>query len=567
MKVFGCLKKDGNDFDFYLNHGTNNSIINSETHTFSDNKIFLYIDGAVSKLSNKACRISDSFGTINERIAYLHSINFDLESHICGSFNIFLYDYKRHELKIVRDTRGTRSLFYVNNEREFIFSSDQSSIIKKIQKVSLNKNKLIEFLNWDYKLNGETYFQEIYQIKPYHQLIYFNKELNISRYKLSQDLIDLGESKSYLKTFKNLLYESVVNIINPDKRIGVMMSGGLDSSAIAIALKENNFTNVRTYSANFDHISDSHNLDETDYQKNISDLTSYNHSFIQMKDKSPIRSIQKFTMIFNKPILFPNIYLFEEITKKLKDDKIEIILDGNDGDNTVSHGFEVIFFYFTKLRLIKFVKEIYLYSRFKKTSFLRFLRIFIVQAIKEIFNIKEQNNKNSILKKSLMVSKNPKNINSFFSSHKKKLSNDLIYLGNEYRSDLFKYYGIENFSPFYDEILINFCINMPNEKKLHDGYTRKILREFLSEFLPQDHANRDKSILTSGLIENFKGLDLSIVESEFKKINITLEGLVDLGKLQKIINNLRNGKRIEEQELIDLQIFVSANTFMNQHNF
>ena len=127
MKVFGCLKKDGNDFDFYLNHGTNNSIINSETHTFSDNKIFLYIDGAVSKLSNKACRISDSFGTINERIAYLHSINFDLESHICGSFNIFLYDYKRHELKIVRDTRGTRSLFYVNNENMAAYEGECQS--------------------------------------------------------------------------------------------------------------------------------------------------------------------------------------------------------------------------------------------------------------------------------------------------------------------------------------------------------------------------------------------------------------------------------------------------------
>ena len=41
---------------------------------------------------------------------------------------------------------------------------------------------------------------------------------------------------------------------------------------------------------------------------------------------------------------------------------------------------------------------------------------------------------------------------------------------------------------------------------------------------------------------------------------------IDLEKLRDIILNLKNGKRIEEQELIDLQIFVSANTFLNQHN-
>ena len=108
---------------------------------------------------------------------------------------------------------------------------------------------------------------------------------------------------------------------------------------------------------------------------------------------------------------------------------------------------------------------------------------------------------------------------------------------------------------------------MPNEKKLYNGYTRKILRDFLSKFLPKDHVNRDKSVLTTGLIANFKNLDLEIVISEFKKINGTLSRLLDSEKLNITIQNLRNGKRIEERELIDLQIFVSANTFLNHHKF
>ena len=66
------------------------------------------------------------------------------------------------------------------------------------------------------------------------------------------------------------------------------MSGGLDSSAITVALKENNINQVYTYSANFDHIKDDENLHETKYQKNVSEYTSYSHTVLQMEGKSPI---------------------------------------------------------------------------------------------------------------------------------------------------------------------------------------------------------------------------------------------------------------------------------------
>ena len=54
------------------------------------------------------------------------------------------------------------------------------------------------------------------------------------------------------------------------------MSGGLDSSAIAISLKENNYQDVKTYSANFAHIKDSNDIDEAIFQRNVSDFTCIN---------------------------------------------------------------------------------------------------------------------------------------------------------------------------------------------------------------------------------------------------------------------------------------------------
>ena len=107
---------------------------------------------------------------------------------------------------------------------------------------------------------------------------------------------------------------------------------------------------------------------------------------------------------------------------------------------------------------------------------------------------------------------------------------------------------------------------MPNKDKFNDGYTRTILRNFLSNFLPEEHFNRDKSILTSGLIKNFNDFDLSIVNTELKNLNKNLLELVDIEKLHNIIENFKDGQNIEEEQLINLQIFVSANTFLNYHN-
>ena len=104
---------------------------------------------------------------------------------------------------------------------------------------------------------------------------------------------------------------------------------------------------------------------------------------------------------------------------------------------------------------------------------------------------------------------------------------------------------------------------MPSKAKIYNGYTRKILRDFLLEFLPSNHANRDKSILTPGLLNNFSSNDLKIVKNEYANLNKSLLALIDIKKIEIIINELENGNKLTEEKLISLQILVSANTFLN----
>lgn len=566
MQIFGSISDVGS-FNFKAESRSKKSNLEKHFFTFAGKKMFIYIEGNITKLSNEVIELTNRFNSIDQKISYLYYIGFNFERHICGSFNIFLFDYSSKKLKIIRDTRGTRSIFYAFNDRDLIFSSDQNLIIDSIRDVTLNKRKMMEFLNRDYVSNKNTYFNEIFRIPPSHYLNYQKNLLTLKKYSFFKNLFKNYSNFNSKEIFKKLFFNSVTRTLKKDKKIGVMMSGGLDSSAITIALKENNFNDVYTYSSNFHHVNDSKYTHETKYQKNVSEVTSYLHTPIQMEDRSPISPIKKFTKILNQPISVPNIYIFDEIAKKLISDGIQIILDGNDGDTTVSHGFEVLFHYIKNLQLIKFTKEVYLYSKFKKTSFRRMLFVLIKQALREIFNIKSNENNDTLLNKNIAIQKNTKNNLSYFSTHEQKISNDLHFWGNEFRNSFFRYYDIDNYSPFYDEELINYCLNMPLNYKLDKGFTRKVLRDFLSEYLPDDHVKRDKSILTSGLLKNFTITDLEIVREEYSNANQTLLNLIDRDKLDQIIISLESGKKINESELITLQMFVSANTFLNSHKF
>ena len=134
-------------------------------------------------------------------------------------FNIFLFDHTNKKLKIIRDTRGTRSLFYANNEKDFLFSSDQNAIIRGIKKLTLNKNKLIEFLNWDYKSNNETYFNEICRLEPSHFLTFSKNKMISKSYSLSNDIFHTDMNKDVKETFKKTLYKSVIGMTDRKKRI------------------------------------------------------------------------------------------------------------------------------------------------------------------------------------------------------------------------------------------------------------------------------------------------------------------------------------------------------------
>ena len=109
---------------------------------------------------------------------------------------------------------------------------------------------------------------------------------------------------------------------------------------------------------------------------------------------------------------------------------------------------------------------------------------------------------------------------------------------------------------------------MPSNFKFKNGYTRYILRKYLSKFLPYDHSFRpDKANLANGLLENFSIIDIKIIENELKNVNGILDDLIEINKIKLFVTTWKKNQSLTENQLINIILFINANMFLNKYRF
>ena len=572
MNFFGKYRKSKNDksktfltFNIFKNSYTNFQI--EKELQINDN--FYFIDGFISNLDDFSYLWEQLNLTNEQKLEIISNEVSNFENLLNGSFTIIIFNIEEKELKIIRDRRGTRSIYFSDDKenRYFYFSSSLAILTKRIENLTLNKNRLIEYLNWNYASNASTFFHEIERIKPSTTLIFkkdkfiFKKNNNNSTKNNSKNNFDLNKFSYFLK-------KAIKPAINKDTKVGIMLSGGLDSSAIAISLKNLQHEGAKIYSANFTHLNSGirSKSDESSFQENISKYTNYEHKKNEMKDISPLTSIVKNFNIFSEPVILPNMYLFEEILKSMMIDDVNLVLDGNDGDNVISHGYEVLYEYLRQLKLFSFIKEVYLYSKVQNINPIKGVLIFI-KAFYKKHAYKKKFPISSYLKEKYKHVPDYMNY-GIFASHEEKISQKIHTLGSENRNTFYRYFDIDNYSPFYDDNLIDFCLNMPSNFKFKNGYTRYILRKYLSKFLPYDHSFRpDKANLANGLLENFSIIDIKIIENELKNVNGILDDLIEINKIKLFVTTWKKNQSLTENQLINIILFINANMFLNKYRF
>jgi len=189
----------------------------------------------------------------------------DLFPRLRGMFAFVIYDKKTKELVGARDHFGIKPFYYYLSKNEFMFTSEIKTFLEHPGfKKEVNTDALKMYLIFQYSVHEETFFKNVFKLKPGHYFKYKDGNLEVKRYfkvKYSKGKKSYNE---YREELKNVLEDSIkYHQITSDVEVGTYLSGGVDSSYVAsFAHPDKSFT------VGFDL----KGFDETKMAKDLSDI-------------------------------------------------------------------------------------------------------------------------------------------------------------------------------------------------------------------------------------------------------------------------------------------------------
>lgn len=159
----------------------------------------------------------------------------DCVDHLRGMFAFSLWDERRRRLFCARDRFGIKPFYYALVGNLFVFASEAKALLPFLPDIATEASAFAEYLTFQYTLGEETLFCGVKQLLPGHALAVENGKVRVWRYWDVHYDIDYDHSSAYFERRLVELVDDAVQVhLRSDVPVGAYVSGGIDSSLIAI---------------------------------------------------------------------------------------------------------------------------------------------------------------------------------------------------------------------------------------------------------------------------------------------------------------------------------------------
>lgn len=256
-------------------------------------------------------------------------------SRLRGMFAFAIYNKETGKIFIARDFFGIKPLYYWKQGTEIkAFGSEIKSILEHPEyKKDVNHGAVFNYLRFQYNPIEETFFKHIFTLKPGHTLTIDTKKgtHQIEQYWdfdfAPDETRDLEQTK---KEIVDTLRDSVAHHMISDVPVGSFLSGGVDSSIIAVLMnevieKEKPGTKNKTFTVGFDVLTEGKEAATT------SDFLGTDHTEITIDPKTYFDVLPKLAWHFDEPVADPSaigLYFVAQEARK----KVTVVLSGEGAD-------------------------------------------------------------------------------------------------------------------------------------------------------------------------------------------------------------------------------------------
>lgn len=421
----------------------------------------------------------------------------DILQKVNGMFAFSIYNSETNVIFSARDRLGVKPFYYYWKNGEFEICSQ---IRPLLDKKDINKEAISIFLDCAFIPSPYTIVEDVYKLPPgnYMEFHLNSKTLDIEEYWNLKPVeirkISYEQAKNELH---DLLKDAVKIRLQSDVPIGSFLSGGIDSALVSSLASKISKEKINTFCIGFDNPE----YDESKIAEQYANIIKSNHKITICSPQDFLDLIPKLVKVYDEPFAdssaLPSL-LLNSVTKK----DVTVALSGDGGDESF-----IGYHHFDSLVRNEWIMNIpYRIRKFLSAPF--FLKL-INQNSHRVKNALNTNTKNDFIenifsRKGFILKEKKQEWMKHYQGYKKwsniflQKAADLnikLWLENDSNVKVDRAsmaYSVEVRSPFLDYRVVEYARSLPMSFRYEKGRQKKILRDILKEYIPEEVFNQPK---------------------------------------------------------------------------
>lgn len=432
-----------------------------------------------------------------------------------GAFAIALWNKPNGTLICVRDRFGQVPFAYQATPMQFAFATDFLPIVAlQPNPLPINSSWIVEYINGVTGDHEGTPYEGVLNLPPGCMLKWRDGEISIHKYwsfseiKQASDIVSISE-----------IYESLERTVEQrlkDSNAAVMLSGGLDSSSIAVISRDvyrgSRDRCLPTISLVFDDFPEN---GERPYIEAVLNEGGFDPHFVNAESFDIVSEVKRIVEVQGAPAIGIGAPIFDQAILRAKQLGFESILDGHGGDEIVSsYGLTRFSELSDRGEWLSVFRELHQASKNTELSFIsNFFGLYssrgrgllaklvrgiqpslrrteLAQPDKHLLRSDWNEHPSVALSKKMLGKSNPLSFRTERAYQESILSAPLQSHAFEFHHRQYRSFGIRPKFPYWDSKVVELSLRAPSQLKLKKGVPRSLIRSVMGNRLPDKVARR-----------------------------------------------------------------------------
>ncbi len=421
-----------------------------------------------------------------------------------GMFAFCIYDAAKGDLFLARDRFGIKPLYYATTEEGLSFSSEIGGLAGLAVRPEIDTEGLRQFFTFRFTLGATTLLRGIRKLLPGHWLLYDTKGKKVRAYRRYYALAPArirGKRGAawYRQELRRRMEEAVTRWMVADVPVASLLSGGIDSSVIALLAKRRN-PRLNTFAMGFD------TTNELAEAKRVARSIGSAHHELRLHEGNVLKHLDAMVAHMDEPIgdpgFLPVLVLSEAVKRRNK-----VVLSGDGGDEVLTgydrykllrYGLALRHLAFAGLGSDVLARLKAMRGRDEYGAFLEIVRLFGREELAAL-GVEEYDARPLWDEATRGFPTATERAQAFDIAT--LLPGDFFMKADKMSSA----YGLEQRTPFLDHELVEFCFAIPLRHKLRLWDEKHVLKRAFRGELPEETTRRRKQGFNVPIDHWFKG--------------------------------------------------------------